>query len=192
MRRAPAVLVLLCLGAAHPLPGLVQGSQLPRPSDVVKARAYVSLEPVPRGHAFDLAVVAQTRPGFHINAHKVTGEYLIPTALEAELPPGFRALETIYPPGVLRKFKFSPEKLRVYEGRFTLRMKLEAAPDAPLGPRQIPLLLHYQACNQEACLPPVKIPVTAALEIAPPGTSARAAHPDIFAAAPKSKTAPPH
>ncbi len=191
MRRALAVLVLLCLGAAPPRPGLAQGSQLPRPSDVVKARAYVSLEPVPRGRAFELAVVAETRPGFHINAHKVTGEYLIPTALEAQLPAGFRALETLYPPGVLRKFEFSPEKLRVYEGRFTLRMKLEAAPDAPLGPRQIPLWVRYQACNQEACLPPAKIPVTAALQIAPAGTLAHAAHPDIFPAMPKSKAAPP-
>lgn len=133
-------------------------------------------------------MVAETRPGFHINAHPASEDYLIPTTLEAELPPGLRVLETTYPPGVLRKFSFSPEKLLVYEGSTILRMKLEAAPNAPLGPRQLTLVLRYQACNQEACLPPVKIPVTAELQIAPAGTPARPAHTDIFTAAPRPKT----
>lgn len=192
MRRAPAFIVLLWLGFHCPPLGLAQGSQLPRASSVVQARAFVSLEPVPRGRVFELAVVAETRPGFHINAHQISEDYLIPTTLEAELPPGFHALATIYPPGQLRKLKFSPEKLLVYEGSITLRMRLKAASDAPLGPHQIPLSLRYQACNQEACLPPVKISVTAALEVAPAGAPARRARPDIFAVGPRPKTAQAH
>ncbi len=175
-----------CLPASHG-----QNVPLPRPDLVIEARAYVSLSPVPRGRAFELAVVAEARPGFHINAHEVSEDYLIPTTLEAELPPGFRVLGTVYPPGVLRSFKFSAAKLRVYEGRVTLRMKLEAAPDAPLGRRQLPLTLRYQACSQEACLPPVKIPVTVQLEVAPAGAAARPAYPAIFAV-PQAKTRSAH
>ncbi len=191
MRRAHAALLPLWLAASCPSPSLAQGSSLPPAREVVQARGYVSLKPVPRGRAFELAVVAQTRPGFHINAHEVSEDYLIPTTLEAELPPGLRALGITYPSGVPRKFNFSPAKLLVYEGTVTLRMKLEAMPDAPLGPRRLALALRYQACNQEACLPPVKIPVTAELEIAPAGALARPAHPAIFAAARQSKTPSP-
>ncbi len=191
MRRAPAVLLLLPLGAWCPEPSRAQESRLPRANEVVQARAYVSLKPVPRGRTFEVAVVAQTRPGFHINAREVSEEYLIPTTLEVELPLGLRALGITYPPGVLRKFNFSPARLLVYEGSVTLRMKLAAAPDAPLGPRKFALTLRYQACNQEACLPPARIPVTAELEVAPAGALARPAYPAIFAA-PRAKTPSPH
>lgn len=168
-----------------------QTTNLSRASEVVEARAYVSLAPVPRGRAFELAVVAQIRPGFHINAHKPAETYLIPTALEAVLPPGFRRLETIYPPGVLRKFEFSPTKLSVYEGNVTLRMKLQASPEAPLGAHELALTLSYQACDNEACLPPVKLAVTADLEIAPAGAPARLAYPSIFQTPPRPKTSSP-
>ncbi len=168
-----------------------QRTNLPRASEVVEARAYVSLAPVPRGRAFDLAVVAQIRSGFHINAHKPTETYLIPTTLEAELPPGFRRLETIYPRGVLRKFEFSPTKLSVYEGSATLRMKLQAPPEAPLGAHQLALTLSYQACNDEACLPPAKLPVIADLEIAPAGAPARLVYSSIFRTPPRPKTSSP-
>lgn len=160
---------------------------LPRASEVVTPRVYVSLAPVPRSRTFEIAVVGKIRPGFHVNAHIPSEEYLIPTALDAELPQGIRALNTSYPPGVLRKFGFSEKELSVYEDSFTVRMKLEASRNVPLGALQIPLTLRYQACNQEMCLPPVKVPVTAEIEIAPAGSAARRVNQSVFDT-PSSKT----
>ncbi len=155
---------------------------LPRPETIVKPRAYLSLEPVPRGRAFEIAVVAEVLPGFHINANKVLQDYLIPTTLEGDLPRGFRRIAISYPPGQLLNFSFADEKLLVYEGRVTLRMKIEAAADAPLGAQTLPLVLRYQACNDSACLPPARIPVPIELEVAPAGAKARPANPAIFRA----------
>ncbi len=190
MRRARAVLCSLWLGISSLSSIPARASQLPRASEVVEPHAYASLEPVPRGRAFELAVVAKIRPGFHINAHEVSQDYLIPTQLETQLPPGLRDLGTVYPRAALRAFSFSPVKLSVYENSVTLRMRLQAAPDAPLGAQKLNLTLHYQACNQEACLPPVKLPVTAELEIAPAGTAARPAHPEVFQEPAQSRTRP--
>jgi hypothetical protein len=196
MRGVPAYLLCLLLVASPgSSPGIraatgraASAAQLPKASSIVEPHAYVSLAPVPRGHRFEVAVVANIRPGFHINAHEVLQDYLIPTSLEAEVPPGFRALATSYPPGVLRKFKFSSVNMSVYEGSATLRMKLQAATDAPLGMLQLPFTLRYQACNEEACLPPVKLSVTADLQIAAADAPSHPTFPEIFKTKPARRT----
>lgn len=178
---------LLLLAAGVPRVTGQSLSNLPRARDVVKPEAYVSLQPVPRGRTFEVAVVARIAPGFHINAHKVFEDYLIPTTLQAELPTGLHLVETLYPEGELQKFDFSEKMLNVYDGTVTLRMKLRTSANAPLGRRSVPLALRYQACNDRACLPPVKLSVPVELTIAAAGAKAKAAYPEIFQ---KSKTAP--
>ncbi len=145
--------------------GLAQEG-LPRPSAVVEPHAHVSPSPAFPGRPFDILVTAKIRQGFHINANPASQDYLIPTTLEAELPRGFQSIETVYPKGALRKFRFSATPLSVYEGTVTLRMRVEAPSEAPGGRSKLALKLHYQACNEEACLPPVKLPVTADLQLA--------------------------
>src|ERR1700730_11049534 len=129
-----------------------QETAFPKAASVVQPQAYVSLQPVPRGKPFEIAVVAKITPGFHVNAHEPSEEYLIPTNVTAELPPGVVLVETTYPRGVMRVFRFSKTQLRVYETSFTVRMKLRAEGAAPLGSQKIGLTVGYQACNQDACL----------------------------------------
>jgi len=159
---------------------LAQEPKLPPAKDVVKPKVYVSLDKVPRGRAFDVAVVSEIMPGFHVNSNKPSEDYLIPTQLLPDLPAGFKVLRTTYPAGKLIKFEFSEKKLSVYEGTFTLRMRIQAPTGAPLGKTTLPLTLRYQACNDFACLPPVKIPVALEIDLAAAGASARPKHPEIF------------
>src|SRR6267378_4942212 len=65
---------------------LAQDNPYPPAVSVLQPQAYVSIQPVPRGHAFEIAVVAKISPGFHINAHEPSEEYLIPTKIMADLP----------------------------------------------------------------------------------------------------------
>ena len=155
---------------------------------IVQPQAYVSLQPVPRVHSFEIAVVAKISPGFHVNAHQPSEEYLIPTKVTADLPAGVSLVETDYPRGVMRAFRFSKTPLRVYEGSFTIRMKLRAASSAALGRQKIGLTVGYQACNQDACLPPTQVPLTASLEIAAVGTPAHPVNADVFTPAAASKS----
>ncbi len=164
-----------------------QNNPYPPAASVLQPQAYVSLQPVPRGHAFEIAVVAKISPGFHINAHEPSEDYLIPTKIQADLPPGISLVETTYPRGVMRAFRFSKTPLRVYEGSFTVKMKLRVGGAAPLGPNKIALTVGYQACNQDACLPPTKVPATADLEIAAVDTPTHPVNTNIFAPAPSVK-----
>ena len=172
-------LVFVALAATAP----AQDKAYRLAASVLQPQAYVSLQPVPRGRSFEVAVVAKITPGFHVNAHEPSEDYLIPTKITADLPPGIVLVETTYPRGVMRGFRFAKTQLRVYEGSFTVRMKLRAEAGAPLGPQKIGLTVAYQACNQDACLPPTKVPATAELEIAAVDAPAHPANTEIFSPA---------
>jgi cytochrome c biogenesis DsbD-like protein len=156
-------------------------SQVPSGRDVVKPEVYASMEPAGRGGSFQIAVVMKIRPGFHVNAREKSEEYLIATDLKVELPVGFSSGEVAYPKGKLETFTFSKKPLNVYQGTVILRLPVNALASAPIGGQHIPLKLRYQACSTELCLPPVTIPLDAAVNIAASASDAKPAHAEIFA-----------
>jgi thioredoxin:protein disulfide reductase len=162
----------------------VRAQTIPPAGSIVQPQAYVSLQPVPRGRSFEIAVVAKIAPGFHVNAHEPSEDYLIPTKVLADLPRGIVLVDTTYPQGVMRGFRFTKAQLRVYEGSFTVRMRLRAEVGAAMGPQKIGLNVGYQACNQDSCLPPTRIPITTELEIAAADTPAHAVNASAFSSAP--------
>ena len=186
--RLLAPVAFLALAAFIVSNASAQDSAYPAAASVLQPQAYVSLQPVPRGRSFEIAVVAKISPGFHINAHVPSEDYLIPTKILADLSPGVFLVETTYPRGVMRAFRFSKTPLRVYEGSFTMLMKLRSNGSAPIGPQKIGLTVGYQACNQDACLPPTKVAVTADLEIAAVDAPTHPVHADIFSASPAEKS----
>jgi DsbC/DsbD-like thiol-disulfide interchange protein len=157
------------------------------PSEIVTTHSFVSLDPVPRGKEFQAAIVVKIATGYHMNSHRPSDSYLIPTTLTPQLPSGFKMAEAVYPAGRDEKFPFSPDKpLNVYSGSVTFRLRLTAEDSAALGAAMIPITLRYQACNMSACLPPVKVPVSLQLQVVAAGASSHAAHPEIFSAKPTS------
>ncbi len=162
------------------IPGSPAAQKIPRADSVVKPKSYVSADMVPRGMAFEIAVVAEVAPGFHINSNRPNEDYLIPTEVKAETPAGIQLQGTTYPKAKSQKFEFSDTKLAVYDGRVVVVLKLGVALDAPLGAMKIPMTLKYQACNDYACLPPVKLPVSAELSILVAGAKARFVNQQIF------------
>ncbi len=190
MRFTPAVLTcafFLTLAAGDfapsaPSAAAAQSSaDVPSPATIVKPRVFVSLAPVPRGKEFQVAVAVDIAHGYHMNSHHPSDQYLIPTTLTPKLPTGFELLDTLYPAGRVEKFSFSPQKgLDVYSGSVTLKLRLIAHNDAPIGAVTFPVTLRYQACNDTTCLPPVKVPVDVRVDVAAAGTATHAAHPEIF------------
>jgi len=168
---------------SHPLIWAQEATAPANAASVVKTKVYASLDPVPRGKEFQLAIVVNIANGYHMNSHKPLDSYLIPTTLTPQLQAGFTLADTIYPAGKNLKFPFSPDKpLNVYTESVTLRLRIAAGESVPLGDTSIPMTLRYQACNNSACLPPVKIPVTAEIKVAAAGANAHAEHPEIFSA----------
>lgn len=155
-------------------------AQVPSPKDVVAPTTYVSLDPVGRGSAFQIAVVLKIRQGFHINAREKSEDYLIATDLRTDAPAGFQLGEVSYPKGKLHTFTFSKKPLNVYEDTITLYLPVTALPNAPLGAQHIPLKLRYQACSTEICLPPVTLALDAAPNVAASSSDSKPVHAEVF------------
>lgn len=176
-----SLFALCVVGLAFALLAFPATAQVPSGKEVVAPTAYVSFDPVARGTAFQVAVVMKIRPGFHVNARKVTEDYLIRTDLRADVPAGFTAGEVVYPQGTQQTFSFSKNKpLNVYTDSVVLRITLTALPNALLGAQHVPLKLRYQACSNEICLPPVTVPVDASVNVVADSSASKPAHAEIF------------
>ena len=159
----------------------VADSQSVSGKDVLTPTAYASFDPVARGMDLNVAVVLKIKPGFHVNARKVTAEYLIPTDLRLGVPPGFKLTDVIYPEGTLQTFAFSKNtQLNVYTDSVAIRLPFLVLASAPLGPQHIPMKLRYQACSTEICLPPVTKDVDLTVNVVANRSGVKAANPEVF------------
>ena len=103
-----------------------------------------------------LEVHFRVLPGYHVNSHKPTEQFLIPTALTVPTAAGVKPGEPAYPAGQPYSFSFDPKnKLSVYAGDFIVKLPVTAAP----GAHSIDASLRYQACNNASCFPPKTLPV---------------------------------
>jgi uncharacterized protein YyaL (SSP411 family) len=90
------------------------------------------------------------REGFHLSAHQTDPAIpMIPTTLT--IVGADASVE--YPPGEEKTLAFTDRPVHVYSGEISLRVRL-AAPD--VGKDAVQLFLSYQACDDSACLAPVK------------------------------------
>jgi DsbC/DsbD-like thiol-disulfide interchange protein len=93
-------------------------------------------------------------PGLHINSHDPRQKFLIPTELSVPADSGVKLVEAHYPDGAEFVQPADPStKLNVYTGEFTVDARLVAAP----GDHLVKARLHYQACDENACMPPKTI-----------------------------------
>lgn len=95
-------------------------------------------------------------PGLHINSHAPKDKYLIPTVFSIPDSSGVVLNGASYPAGVDFVLPADPQtKLNVYTGEFTIDTRLVAEP----GDHLVQGKLRYQACDQNACMPPKTITV---------------------------------
>ncbi len=92
----------------------------------------------------------------HINSHTPREQYLIPTVFSIPESSGVRLASASYPAGTDFTLPVDPsQKLLVYSGEFAIQAHIVATP----GDHLVEAQLHYQACDQNACLPPKTITV---------------------------------
>jgi hypothetical protein len=151
MRRLALASITLALTA---LPLAPQSS---RAGDAKSAVSYLFPEQITlvAGKPTAIDLHFKVAEGLHINSHAPHAEELIPTTLKLPESSGVRLTDATFPPGTDYAFAVNPgEKLSVYTGEFTIHAELVAT----RGEHLVEGTLHFQACNNEACMPPHSIP----------------------------------
>jgi hypothetical protein len=113
------------------------------------------------GHSAPVQFTFHVQPPYHINSSQPLTEELIPTQLHFSLPPEVAFGKLQYPAGQMMSFPFDPStKLSVYSGDFVVKGIVIAPGQASSGTYTIHGELKYQACDNNACYPPKKLPFT--------------------------------
>ena len=180
MTRAPraalAALLSLIAAAAVAAPG-----GAPDPATLLTVSASASAAGAGKG---TLVVRATLAAGWHVNSHKPSEDYLIPTEVKLDASDGVKAGEPRYPEGKLEKFAFSDKPLSVYAGAFSIEVPFEwtgASSPALSGS------VDFQACNDHQCLAPASVKFRAEPPAAAAGTAGAAAPPITGGAVPLSE-----
>jgi hypothetical protein len=119
-------------------------------------------EKVRAGDVFELRVRVRIAGGQHIYASDSKDGDFTPTAVKLHLPATVEALgEWVFPEPVT-----TSTGRRIYTDSIELRRKLKVRADAVSGTSSLEGELSCQACNEELCWPPVKLPLLTPLEIA--------------------------
>ena len=150
---------------------ILLGAGLRAESGAKSSAGWVTAEPagpvsVAAGQSATAALRFRVADGYHINSNKPKSELLIPTELKLEAPAGVRLGAVSYPEGSEFALSFDPtEKLSVYSGEFVVTAKLNALRGAAAGNYPLSGVLSYQACNDRACFPPKKFPVSLEVKV---------------------------
>ncbi|MEA2600719.1 MAG: suppressor for copper-sensitivity [Acidobacteriota bacterium] len=174
----PAILLFLCSFIALAMAGPA-GAQLARQQ---KASFVLNSDRTAydAGKPARVAALVSIEPGWHVNAHKPTFEYLIPTELKLELPAGWPAAQLQYPAAEMKTFSFEKLPLAVYDGDVVILTQLAVPAGTKAGTYPVKASLRYQACNDSQCLPPVTAQAEIQLTV---GAGGQAQHSDLFTSA---------
>ena len=142
------------------------------PEHVVKAKVEMAPGAARSDSVVKATVVAEVLPGYHINDHHPTLDYLIPTEVKLEPNKAVTRNDITYPKGEPKKFAFSDTPLSVYEGTVRVDVAFQLDPKVPPGDYEVKGKFAYQACNDHACLPPTSVPISFPLKVARRGASA--------------------
>jgi len=151
-----------------------------KPPQVVTAQWVMATDAAHAGSTMRSAVMAQIAPGYHINDHKPTLEYLIPSQLKLESIPEITVQDIDYPKGKPVKFEFEDKPLSVYQGKVLVQAALKIPRSTQPGVYTLKGKFAYQACNDHACFPPSSAPVELSVKVVPANIAVKQINREVF------------
>ena len=152
---------------------------------VVTATTLLSVNKAVQGGTFQAAIVTKVADGFHVNAHKPTEKWLIPTELTTAALVGVSVEPALYQKPVEKVLAFSgSDKLALYEGTFTVGLIVKVAKTLSPGKYTLKAVLGYQACNDQMCMAPDEVPVSIVFEVVKARSASKTVNREVFSKAP--------
>ena len=180
------VFVLLVLSVLSPTYSAATSTPV-APGDVVKVRTAWSVDRARPGDAIILAVVADIKTGFHINADAQQVNPFedfkpYPTKVSvADVSDELTIESPRYPKAVPIKVEYAAGDLMSFEGQTVIYLPIKLAETIAPGNHGIKLVFEYQACSDTYCLFPAKINFEGSLAVVGPGTGVSKTNKALFA-----------
>ena len=143
------------LGLLLLVPATIFSTPTPQSSNDVRVYGGLTADKVKKGRAVQATVTMEIPPGLHVQSNKPLDKFLVATRLDVETPQGMKVGPVLYPRSVLRSLKFSKGKVAVFEGKTVIRFNVTVPSSYSGGSGDIKGKLRFQACNDDACFPPV-------------------------------------
>lgn len=137
------------------IPVTLYSTPNPQSSSDVQVSGSLAPDKIKKGRSVQAHVVMEIPSGLHVQSSKPLDKFLIATRLDVETPAGMKVGPIVYPRALMRNLKFSKGKVAVYEGRAPIRFSVMVPAGYSGGSGEIKGKLRFQACNDEACFPPV-------------------------------------
>jgi DsbC/DsbD-like thiol-disulfide interchange protein len=147
--RILALIVLLLI------PATLYSKPAPQNSSDISINGAVAPDKIKKGRSVRATVTMDIPHGLHVQSSKPLDKFLVPTKLDVETPSGMSVGPITYPRPLMRKLKFSKGNVAVYEGKAMIRFNVTVPANYSGGSGEIKGKLRFQACNDEACFPPV-------------------------------------
>ena len=180
------LLVLESLFVLSPAYSQVTGAPA-NPGDVVKLRTAWSVDGARPGDSIILAVVADIKKGFHLNADarqvKPLADFKpFPTKVAVtEVNDEITVESPRYPKAVPFSAEYAGGDLMSFAGQTIIYLPMKLSDSAAPGEKAIKLRFEYQACSDTYCLFPQKIKIEDALTVVAPSTGASKINRALFA-----------
>ncbi|HEY4591494.1 MAG TPA: protein-disulfide reductase DsbD domain-containing protein, partial [Thermoanaerobaculia bacterium] len=162
-RKTLLLLIPLLALALAGRPGRIEAQlQAPKKATFVLNSDRTAYDP---GAPARVAALVSIEHGWHVNSHKPSFEYLIPTVFDLELPAGWPQETVGYPKAKMKTFSFEPHPLAVYDGDVVVVATFQVPKGTKPGSYPLQGSLRYQACNDQQCLPPVTVEAKIELKV---------------------------
>jgi thioredoxin:protein disulfide reductase len=119
------------------------------PDEVVKVN-FGELN-VRTGEISKINIFIEVKEGYHIQAHEVKDEFIVPTTLEIDECEEFTIKKLIFPRPVKFKLEGTEKYLDVYNGRFEIKTFLKIQKQIQKGHYNLNGKVNYQACDSVRC-----------------------------------------
>ena len=121
----------------------------------INVSGWVKPDKIKRPRSAQGTVAMEIPAGLHVQSNRPLDKFLVPTKLEIEAPQGIKVSSISYPRALMRNLKFSKGKVAVFEGRAMMRFNVTVPASYSGNSAELKGRLRFQACNDEACFPPV-------------------------------------
>lgn len=101
-----------------------------------------------------IPVYISVKKGFHIQANKVSDEFIIPTTIEIDSSEVLSVGIQKYPKPKKFRLAGTTQNMPVYDGTFKILIECKIKESVQKGKYTVHAKLHYQACNYKTCFFP--------------------------------------